>query len=86
MCFYTLRWDYIPGTTLQMLNIHQIELNPDQCPILLSYKFWNKWEFRESSMRLCMGVLGSGENGVKKLGSREHGVKKTREQGAKESI
>ena len=29
-----------------------------------------------------MGVLGSGENGVKIVGSREHGVKKTREQGA----
>ena len=27
-----------------------------------------------------MGVLGSGENGVKNLGSREPGVKKTREQ------
>ena len=33
-----------------------------------------------------MGVLGSGENGVKNLGSREHGDKKTWEQGGKESI
>ncbi len=36
-------------------------------------------------IRLCKGVLGSGENGVKSTGSREHGAKNTREQGAKES-
>ncbi len=44
----------------------------------------NKSHYQSKVLRLCNGVLGSGENGVKYF--REHGVKKTREQGAKESI
>ena len=35
-------------------------------------------------MRLCKGVLWSGENGVQKYRSREHGAIETREQGEKE--
>ena len=45
------------------------------------------FQFGKMIIETLQGVLGSGENGVKKYreqgaGSREHGAKKTREQGA----